>query len=149
MSYCLALCSDNKRSEVNELRTTLNSLEVQRDRKKYREVGSCPVPATALPLLLGTGCPTMGGICCGPASLFVLPTNILTGLPESDPLHDAGNRCVSTLYRDGHGVIDSGSGAEEISLSLPVQLCGVACRFVIAAAVHYVCRMAVPTANLT
>lgn len=29
--------SDNKRSEVNELRTTLNTLEVQRDPKKYRE----------------------------------------------------------------------------------------------------------------
>eukprot|EP00041_Stephanoeca_diplocostata_P036376 m.1324797 g.1324797 ORF g.1324797 m.1324797 type:complete len:805 (-) comp24852_c4_seq1:147-2561(-) len=29
--------SDNKRSEVNELRTTLNSLDVQRDPKKYRE----------------------------------------------------------------------------------------------------------------
>eukprot|EP00040_Diaphanoeca_grandis_P001303 m.18080 g.18080 ORF g.18080 m.18080 type:complete len:808 (+) comp11828_c0_seq1:105-2528(+) len=29
--------SDNKRSEVNELRTTLNTLEVQRDVKKYRE----------------------------------------------------------------------------------------------------------------
>lgn len=29
--------SDNKRSEVNELRTTLNTLEVQRDVKRYRE----------------------------------------------------------------------------------------------------------------